>query len=173
MPSCATTVLMIQKVRYLCSSWTCVSTTGAVDLRSSPTRPGRSEMGDFLGPCTQVQGLGSCPQGHGPPLRCFSLREWTNTRVKSHVRTTTTATKAQPGCTALWRTFFESWRLAAMAAELLGAAARRPERRLLRSWLRHEGQTVAADGRKGSFFIWQSLVRSSPVEYKIMDCSGS
>ena len=21
---------------------------------------------DFLGPCTQVQGRGSCPQGHGP-----------------------------------------------------------------------------------------------------------
>ena len=22
--------------------------------------------GDFLGPCTQVQGRGSCPRGHGP-----------------------------------------------------------------------------------------------------------
>ena len=25
-----------------------------------------SSWGDFLGPCTQVQGRGSCPLGHGP-----------------------------------------------------------------------------------------------------------
>ena len=35
----------------------------------------------FLGPCTQVQGLGSCPQGHSPLLRCFFLA-----RMDKHTR---------------------------------------------------------------------------------------
>ena len=34
---------------------------------SSSCRPQQLGLGvDFLGPCTQVQGRGSCPQGHGP-----------------------------------------------------------------------------------------------------------
>ena len=49
----------------------------------------------FWAPCTGA-GQGSCPQGPGPPLRCLSLCVWTNTRVKSHVRTTTTTLSSLP-----------------------------------------------------------------------------
>ena len=44
------------------------------DVRCAPTvhllknslRAAHELRWDFLGPCTQVQGRGSCPQGHGP-----------------------------------------------------------------------------------------------------------
>ena len=46
-------------------------TAASVEKSLSPGGPGSSpwwrwDEGDFLGPCTQVQGRGPCPQGHGP-----------------------------------------------------------------------------------------------------------
>ena len=46
-------------------------TAAAVEKSLAPGGPGSSpwwrwDEGDVLGPCTQVQGWGSCPQGHGP-----------------------------------------------------------------------------------------------------------
>ena len=49
--------------------------------------------GRFLVPCTQVQGRGSCPQGHGPHNQVHLVRSYRQRHVRyTLVRTTTTTT---------------------------------------------------------------------------------
>ena len=53
----------------------------------------------FLGPCTQVQGWGSCPQGHGPHYLvqdCCGISS--ETRHTHRVWTTTTTTTTTTRC---------------------------------------------------------------------------
>ena len=92
-PSCATTVLMIQtvqKVRYPCGSWTSVDVPVVFQRQvpwiSDPHRHCRDDLrwGIFRALYTGA-GLGVMSTGLPcPPLRRLSLRVWTNTRVKSH-----------------------------------------------------------------------------------------
>ena len=80
---CAAPAVWVQMWRSRSSSHSCnvdaghvahmpvVASIGAWDGRDSAVHCGGSAVGThrlacFLGPCTQVQGRGSCPQGHGP-----------------------------------------------------------------------------------------------------------
>ena len=80
---CAAPAVRVQTWRIRSSSHSCnvdaghvahmpvVALTGAWDGRDSAVHCGGSAVGThrlacFLGPCTQVQGRGPCPRGHGP-----------------------------------------------------------------------------------------------------------
>ena len=104
----------------------------------------------ILGPCTQVQGLGPCPQGTAPMIRCLAV--WRHGESRRHNRTSEPPPPHHhhhhpQGSDRLTRCVdfrcpvvdrhASAWRTAAT-----GASKRRRERRL-RQWQRHERMTVA------------------------------
>ena len=98
---------------------------------------------EFLGPCTQVQDRGSCPQGHGPHNWVHHGRDHGQTRrvLKSSApHTPAGSDRLATLCFHACCSFFmaeSSWQ------PVMGAAQRRRQRRL-RSWWRHEQQSIAA-----------------------------
>ena len=86
------------------------------------------------------------PRRSATQLGAFRGRIWTDTYVKHTVRTTTTATtKVQKGCRRFALPFLEPSAVAIMSGERDAGSARRRRERRLRSWLRHERMTVAAE----------------------------